>query len=162
MAPAEELERLQYYEQKFDVGMLDGEKTLPVKNGESFRLRATIDPRGAKTIGLRVRVNAEETEYAEILVDIASGKLILDTTHSGSLGLPNREEAPFVLMEGEMLTMDIFVDHSIIEVYVCERQALCRRGYPTDPENSMGITAISDGADFIEVMAWEIMPTNLY
>lgn len=162
MAPAEELERLQYHQQKFDVGMLNGEMPLAVKNGESFRMRVKIDPRGAKPVGLRVRVNADGTEYTEILVDIAAGKLILDTTKCGSLGWPNREEAPFTLTEGETLTMDILVDHSIIEVYVCERQALCRRGYPTDPENSMGITAISDGADFIEVMAWEILPTNLY
>ena len=55
-----------------------------------------------------------------------------------------------------------FVDKSVVELYVNERQAICRRVYPTCPEKALKVCALSDGADFGQVQAWEMSPTNLY
>ena len=162
MAPACELDKLQYNEQSFNVGSLDGTRELAVKNGESFRLRANIDPCGAKSITVRVRANSDCSEYTDITVDIPADKLIVDTTHSGNTVKAIREEAPFTLTEGETLSLDIFVDKSVVEVYANERQAICRRVYPATPSDAMHVHVISDGADLGEVAAWEMMPTNMY
>lgn len=155
MAPAEELARLQYNHQSFDLQT----GVIPVKNGESFRMKATIRITPGGTAGFRVRANAAETEYTDVYVNTASGKLVLDTTHSGTAGWPLQEEAPFVLGEAEALELDIFVDKSVIEVYANHRQAICRRVFPTAPRDAVGVSIIGTGV--IQALdAWEMMPCN--
>ena len=90
----------------------------------------------------------------------SAGKLVFDAVHSGTEGWKIREEAPFTLQPGEPLTLDIFVDASVVEVYANERQAICRRVYPTCPADAMGVRPLGAPADKAE--AWSMAPTNLY
>lgn len=86
----------------------------------------------------------------------------MDTTHSGCEGRMLCEAAPFSLADGEKLFMDIFVDKSVIEIFANERQAICRRVYPTNPDAAIGVSAVCDGADYGIVHVWEMMPANPY
>lgn len=86
----------------------------------------------------------------------------MDTTHSGIGEWLVREKAPFALSEGESLVLDIFVDKSVIEVYANERQAICRRVYPSDPHDAVRVLALADGAYFKEIKVREMMPSNMY
>lgn len=162
MAPAEELSLLQYNAQSFAAGQVGSSVPLSVKNGRSFRLRASIDLKDASRAGFAVRIDEESGERTEIYYDRARGVLVFDAENSGAYGRKIREEAPFEVQEGEKLTLDLFVDQSVVEVYANERQAVCRRVYPTNPSAAIGVCALSDGADFGTVQAWEMSPTNLY
>ena len=161
-APAEELDQLAYNGQSFAVGTLNGCAPLAVKNGESFRIKAVIDMKDASRAGFAVRCDDAVGECCEIYVDKDAGKLIFDAARSGKLGRPIREEAPFTLKDGEKLCLDIFVDKSVVEVYANERQSICRRVFPTNPQAALVVKAISDGADFGTVSVWEMDATNLY
>ena len=162
MAPAEELDRLQYNGQVFDVGVVDGEAPIAVKNGLSFRLKATVRPGRARRTGFAVRVDGEAGERTEIYVDLDEKALVMDATRSGSEGRRIVERAPFDPEDGKPLTFDLFVDRSVVEVYLDERQAICRRVFPTRPTQAVGVTAIAGGAEFGTVKVWEMMETNLY
>ncbi len=162
MAPAEELDLLQYNEQSFSLGKVDAPMALDVKNGELLRIKAKIVMGDATKAGFSVRCSSDNSEHTDIYVDRKSGKLVLDTTISGAVNWKKKEEAPFVLDEGEPIKLDIFVDKSIVEVYVNERQAICRKIYPVNPTDAVHVNVISDGADFGEVHAWEMSPTNPY
>jgi len=128
---------------------------LPVKNGKSFRLKATFDMTDQKRAGLRVKVNSAESSYVEICVDKEKNQLIMDAVDC-EVGL---EKAPFALKEGELLSLDIFVDRAIVEVYANERQAICRYVYPADPEDAVGVRLCGDP---VSVDAWEMAPSNPY
>ncbi|MBQ3178011.1 MAG: glycoside hydrolase family 32 protein [Clostridia bacterium] len=163
MAPAKELDKLQYNGQTFTLGVIAENTPISVKNGASFRLQAVIRTQNDNIVGFRVRANTAGTEFTDILVDKHNGKLIMDTTNSGKEGCPCREEAPFVLKDGEELVLDLFVDRSVIEVYANNRQAICRRGYPTDPADAVHVYAVTNGSvDFGTVEVWEMMETNMY
>lgn len=162
MAPVSELEYLQYNAQSFSVGQFHGCFPLSVKNGQSFRLQAEITPLNARNIGFTVRSDASSAEYTMLYVDIVKKQLIMDTTHSGCEGRMLCEAAPFSLADGEKLFMDIFVDKSVIEIFANERQAICRRVYPTNPDAAIGVSAVCDGADYGIVHVWEMMPANPY
>jgi len=162
MAPAEELDRLQYNEQSFAVNELNGTFPIAVKNGASFRMKASIQTQNAQKIGFVVRADEENGEYTEIYVDRSNGVLVMDTVNSGCDGRKTVERAPFMLSDEERLHIDIFVDKSVIEVYVNDRQAICRRVYPTDAKKAVGVSAVSDGADYGTVSVWEMMETNFY
>ena len=86
--------------------------------------------------------------------------LVLDTTHSGCMGFRVRECAPFTLRAGEALSLDVLVDRSVVEVYANERQAICRRIYPTNPERSMGVELIGGLPEALDTYA--IFPCNPY
>ena len=154
MAPAEELERLQYHPKSMG-DVTDG--VLPVK-GDAFRAKLTFDGKGKQ--GLRLREDTEAGEYTDIYYDPAQKKLIFDATQSGSEGWKILEEAPFALEEGEELELDIFVDKSVVEVYANTRQAICRRVYPTNPERAQRVTLLGEGLK--ELSAWDIFPANPY
>lgn len=162
MAPAAELARLQYNPQSFSVGRCHGTLPLSVKNGLSFRLRAKIDPLKARYAGFIVRSDNVTAQHTALYVDILRSELVMDTTRSGCEGRMLREAAPLTFDDGEMLFIDIFVDKSVIEIFVNERQAVCRRVYPSNPDTAAGVSAISDGADFGTVNVWEMMPSNPY
>lgn len=162
MAPADELDNICYNGQIFSVGKVSGKQKLNVKNGTSFRLRASVKLGEANKAGFKVRVGEGNSDAVTILVDVLSAKLSVETSRVLGENRAAKEEAPFVLAHGETLNLDIFVDKSVIEVYANERQAVCRRFYPIDPEKAVNVYAVSDGADFGEVTAWEVMPTNMY
>ena len=84
----------------------------------------------------------------------------MDTTHSGGEGWLVREEAPFELRDGEALSLDILIDNSVIEVYANKRQAICRRVYPTDPKNSVGVKLIGNAP--VTLDTYKMFPTNPY
>jgi len=164
MAPAEELDNLQFHPQTFDMGRLNGIKAVPVMNGASFRIRAAIDMKNASRAGFIVREDKQTGERVEILFDRDKKALLMDMTSVSSGYELNSicEEAPFDLKDGETLDLDIFVDRSIFEVYANERQAICRRAYHKNPKSATAVSAVSDGADFGFVSAWELDAANPY
>ncbi|MBE6931412.1 MAG: glycoside hydrolase family 32 protein [Ruminococcaceae bacterium] len=158
MAPAQELEQLQHHHQCFT-----GTKTpdLPVKNGESVRIKTLWKPTEA-ACGLKVRCDGKNGEHTALYYDRAAGKLVMDTSASGAETKKICEEAPLTLADGEELALDVFIDHSVIEVYANDRQAICRRVYPTEPAAAMGVSLIGDPAAALQIDAWEIAPTNQF
>ena len=64
-------------------------------------------------------------------------------------------------IRGEALTLDIFVDRSVVEVFANKRQAICRRVYPDHPADAVGVKLIGKTA-VTGAEAWEMMPSNPY
>ena len=90
-------------------------------------------------------------------------KLCFDSTNSGIDGRRTLEEAPLRLSDDEPLTLRVFVDKSVVEVYANNRQAICRRVYP-GRSDSLQVQLFTRGGDaqFSTVKAWEMMPSNPY
>lgn len=158
MAPAEELDQLQTKPQQFAFGTVDGKEEFYLNNPKSFRIKAKISMKDADYAGFIVRAG-DSDEGTKIIYSKSEQKLIFESMSDGE---PMVEQAPFILTSDEMLTLDIFVDHSMFEVYANERQGTARQVYLSDPETAIKAFAISDGAEFTEVTAYEMMPANLF
>ena len=88
--------------------------------------------------------------------------MIIDTTNSGTEGEKKcLESAPLKLNIDEPLTLDIFVDKSVVEVFANERQAVCRRIFPDDP-SSLNVKLIGTSDELVSLDAWEMMASNPY
>ncbi|MBR6772516.1 MAG: glycoside hydrolase family 32 protein [Clostridia bacterium] len=161
MAPAKELDSLCYNPKIFEEGKVSGERKLDIKNGDAFRMSFFVDV--ADKAGVTVIQSADGKEYVRIYVDKEGGKLVFDSRTCAFDGRPALEEAPFELAAGEKAKFDVFVDKSVVEVYVNDRQAICRRVFSSDPKNSLGVSLWAEKeAEFSFVTAWEVDPTNLY
>ena len=155
MAPIKERESLQ----KGHIAHSPAKgEDLKVRDGNCCRIKGVWS--GKEKAGFAVRVNDEKGELTEIYYSPEEKKLILDATRSGSESGLVREEAPLELKEGEQLSLDIFIDRAVIEVYANKRQAICRRVYPTDPKNSTGVRLIGQLPQKLD--SYQMFPTNPY
>ncbi len=166
MAPIQELQRLRYNPRNG----IDGVEQTSCE----IQIKARVGNSGR--VGMRLYISENGENYAEAYYQAQAGQLIFDTSRAGSLyraepykkpapGLAQQqppEEAPFALQTGETLTLTIFIDKSVTEVYANDRQAVARRVAPENPNNT-GLSLICEGdAEILEVKSWDMMPSNPY
>lgn len=155
MPPVSEIDALEYGHISYDPA--DGER---VKVGDGAKCRIKGIWNSEEKSGVAVRVSEDGSEYTEIYYSPEEKKLVMDTTKSGSEGWRIREEAPFALRVGEELSLDILIDNSVVEVYANKRQAICRRVYPSDPKNSIGVKLIGVAPKKLDT--YRMFPSNPY
>ncbi|MDO5554890.1 MAG: glycoside hydrolase family 32 protein [Planctomycetia bacterium] len=164
MAPVDELKTLRMNEQEIAATTLEADKPAALQNivGDSCELELVFDTVTDKKSGIKVRKSPGGEEETLLYYDHENKKLCMDTTRSGSDGRMVLESAPFDLGD-EPLTLRVFVDKVVIEVYANNRQAICRRVYPSR-NDSLGIELFVEGTGSVTVKgkAWEMMPSNPY
>ena len=62
----------------------------------------------------------------------------------------------------ENLTLRVFIDNSIVEVFANERQAISRRVYPEKKGNGISLFPTGKDINVKSFKSWEIMPSNPY
>ena len=98
----------------------------------NYEIRTTITkPKGNEV--LKINLLECSSEVTQLIIDLARNRVILDRSKSSveKLGDDDPNSGRFHLLSGEDLDITIFVDKSIIEVYVNDRFALTSRVYPT-------------------------------
>jgi beta-fructofuranosidase len=134
--------------------------------GKAIEIRAEIDPGNAREVGLcvlRSPDGAEQTRISlyrqnhrrfgrsSLQIDVSSSSLRSDVFAR------TPETGPLDLQPGEALTLRIYIDRSIIEVYANDRQCLTVRVYP-EREDSRGISlfARGDSAKLLSMDVWQM------
>lgn len=71
--------------------------------------------------------------------------------------LEEQETAPVILDEGERLQLRVFIDRSVVEVFVNGKQCVAVRVYPECPD-SLGVSFRSQGVDgeIASLHAWQM------
>ncbi len=166
MNPPREIEGLRYNERRLSRLSIaaDSEQTLDAIRGNSIELRIEAEVRDASQFGLEVCRSPDGAEETRIYYDALDKKLKIDTRRSSlGPGWKGIEAGPFELKAGELLTLRVFVDKSIVEVFANGRQAVVRRIYPTR-RDSVGVALFSKGgpATVTTLQAWDLMPSNPY
>ena len=142
-----------------------------------MELVAAIDPKGASMVELNVlrSPNAEEVTRITFLPERGyrdranrskplPGVITLDNTRSSILPDARSrppEIAPVALEKGEPLQLRVFIDKSVVEVFVNGKQCVALRVYP-GREDSVGVSLRSQGKDaqLRSLDAWQM--ENIY
>ena len=174
MRPVKELRSLRYNEKPFTNQSVEQVKPLTDAAGDVKEIWVEIDPQKATKYGVRILESKDGKEYGMVYYDATRKKLVLDVSRLHAiesapvtpLGLPFKsvEEAPFELAKGEKLTLNIFIDKSIIEVYANETQALVRTNAFASEASEKNISLFSEGgaATFKNIKVWDMIPSNPY
>lgn len=116
---------------------------------QTLELEVLRSPDGAETTKISV-FKYKGGMYA-ILPYSTDSVIMLDANHSSedtdTTPLPP-EIAPLVMESTEDLRLKVFVDKSIVEVFVNDKQCVCQRAYPIR-EDSEGITLRSRGGEAV-------------
>ena len=144
----------------------NAETPIPQVAGKSMEIEAVIEPGNAREVGLTVLRSPDGAEQTRISlfrqdhrrfgvsslqIDVSASSL------SGEVFARSPEIGPIDLPDGDALTLRVFVDRSIVEVFANDRQCLTVRVYP-EREDSVGVSAFArgGGARLVSMEAWQM------
>ena len=122
-----------------------------------MEMRLQVAPNSAKGFGLKIRCTPDGAEQTVIRWDFERKSLDVDVNNSSLdktiiYNINNHwvspeckvQTAPFELKQGELLEITMFLDRSVLEVFVNDRQCITQRIYPTRSD-SLGTRLFSVG-----------------
>ncbi len=151
ISPVPELKALRgmshSYEEKTDsIKILDGIQ------GQTLEIIARFKPGKAKRVGLLVRSTADKSECTTVYVDLESKLLVAGGGEDASV---RHVQTNFDAEGDKEITLHIFLDHSVIEVFANDRACITARSYTQNPDaNRVGV--FSQGAAECKLEAWEM------
>lgn len=120
---------------------------LPDLSGKQLEILAVIDPNTATRFGLDLLRSA--SEVTRIYYDKNEESIVLDLRRSSNNSAAFDDQlkrAPFTLSPDTPLELHVFVDHSVVEVFVNGTAAFSTRVYPIDPA-SIEVDLFASGGD---------------
>lgn len=157
----------------------NSEVSLSAIKGVSLELDVLIDPGKAREVGMKVRCSADGTEQTIIKynavektlgIDMSQSTTRTDVVYQSSLldwvyqDQPRTGsqpcgivETPFSLADGEMLSLRIFLDGPLLEVFANDRQCLTQQVFPSSMD-AVGIAVFAEGGDasLLSCHAWDM------
>ena len=115
--------------------------------GDCIEIIAQVEPGAGAEVGLKVRCAPGDEEYTTITIQQAARQIVIDRSHASLDAELDRGPAvaPIKSAVGEPVTLHIFLDRSVIEVFADGgRTVLATRIYPTRPD-SLGLSLFSRG-----------------
>ncbi len=162
MQPAPELEVLRQAPYHVPpTSLTDTEQILDGAQGLAMEVRAVLAAVDVAQVGLAVRRSPDGEETTELLFDRARMQVVVDRTRSSkdSTVQRDRREIPLAVDPHAPLELRVFVDGSVIELFVNGRLAVASRVYPTRPD-STGVSVFARGgrAELQACTAWPMQP----
>ena len=173
--PVEELASLRYGERRVGtVTVAAGtEVVLDELSSDCMEARMTIRPAGAGEFGLRLLCSPDGEEQTTVGYSVERQEFVIDFERASldrTLTYPRRIDAetgemkqivPCRLGDRGELRLDIFVDRSVIEIFVNSEVVLVQRVYPTRSDSTQFRLFATGGAMRVEnIVKWEMEATN--
>lgn len=142
-APAPETGRLRARHVRIPGDQVSPGRLLPLLDipGDACELNVRFSPAVAGTVGIDVLSSNDGRERTSITYDVETHTLALDTRSSRRSDATNgglyRLEHPGI--DCGPIELHIFVDHSIVEVFLNDEKCITGRAYPLSPD-SLGVS----------------------
>lgn len=155
VAPPKELESLRGRQWRRESITLAGSQTVPLGGASGDCLEIELETVGSPSgrLGLRLGVSPDGVEHTDVIYDAGRGEIVIDVSSSSRAGDGWRpfpmdfwrgftpanltaQRTPFRLADGEPLRLRVFLDRSILEVFVNGKICLTQRLYPRDPQGA--------------------------
>ena len=169
--PAGDVESLLRSHQHAGAMQLPANEEVVLDNvyGNAMEIVAIIDPNGAQMVEMNVLRSPNREEFTRIAFFKNRGyrgKSLITIDSSYASRLPDvrsraPETAPISIGRGEPLTLRVFIDKSVVEVFASGKQCVAMRVYP-GCEDSIGVSLRSQGQDAAlkSLDAWQMQ--NIY
>jgi len=143
-------------------------KEIKIEPGKSFQLsngkhqleiEAIISIKDAKRIGFIIGKHPEGKEYSKLFYDAVNKKFVVDQTKSSlNKNIPlDTRTGDYSLKTGEKLNIRMFIDGSVVEVFVNDEAAFTTRIFPLFKESNQ-VELFTEGGSAIaeKVSVWEM------
>jgi beta-fructofuranosidase len=176
--PVEELHSLRDDERRLpDQRLLPGQEVaLAGCDSDCMELTLTFHPKSTGSFGVKLLCSPDGEEQTAIGYDRHAQELIIDFNQSsndrGIIYMPDgakwrpgqlKQRVPYELSPGQSLQLTIYVDRSVIEVFVNSHIAITQRVYPMR-QDSRQTRLFSQDAEIrvSDIAKWEMDATNAW
>jgi beta-fructofuranosidase len=161
MSPAPKLAALRGEELRWDnitIGP-DTPNQLSTVHGDALEILLEVELQNATAIGLKLRCTPDEAEQTVVNYNVLRQNLTVDAAHS-SLD-PELQPEPVTvshpLSRPNNLTLRVFIDRSVIELFADERICITSRVYPTQPDSTgLSLFAEKGSATIRRLSVWSM------
>ena len=174
--PVEELRSLRYDERRHDdVTLSEGEERV-IEGFESdcMEIKLTIEPSDAALFGMKLLSSPGGEEETVVTYDAERQQFVVDferASEDGGLTYDRNAQSynrgarqqivPHPLEVGGRLDLDIFVDRSVIEIFVNSRICIVQRVYPArDDSKGFRLFTKDRPISVRDITKWEMDATN--
>ncbi|MFF0002342.1 GH32 C-terminal domain-containing protein [Streptomyces tibetensis] len=162
VGPVEEVSRLHVGEPLLNIdeptSVADANARLADIKGDMLHIKLTLERGSADTFGLDVLRSPGDEERTRLFYDAPAGQLGVDRTRSGNNSSvdpnPGIRKGPLTLLSGE-LSLDVFLDRSMIEAYANAHKSITTRAYPFR-QDSLGLRLFGDGSIVKAMTIWKM------
>ncbi|MDQ6420303.1 glycoside hydrolase family 32 protein [Paenibacillus sp. LHD-117] len=124
--------------------------------GQQLELIARIRPGDASEVGLRFFASADGEAYAEIVYDVAGGKLSMDRSRAGA-GDGGVSVAPLSLLSDGTIELRLYLDRSSAELFANDgRIAMTNRIYGKADQTGISFVARGGEAELVSLDSWRL------
>ena len=131
---------------------------LPNTTGDNLELSLRVVVESEK-FTLRLRKSDDGYEYTDVTFDEVNNKIVLDRTHSSISAEVGKDirEGNYVFAKNDTLDIQVFVDHSAVEIFVDGVASLSTRIYPTlSSSKQYDIFSSNGDINLLEMHAWTL------
>jgi beta-fructofuranosidase len=175
--PVEELKSLRYNEkQHSDVALSENEEIVIEEfDSDCMEIKLTIEPNDATRFGMKLlcsngceeeTIVTYDTRKQEFVIDFEKASEDKDLTYAGrdrgALTSGNlKQTVPYALAGNKTLDFDIFVDRSVVEIFVNSEICIVQRVYPMrDDSKSFRLFTRDKEIRAKNIAKWDMDATN--
>lgn len=138
-------------------------QSVKLYSGQQYEILAEITPNKAKQFGFVLHKNTDGSEYTKLYYDADTKEMVVDQRHSSTKkGIPLRiRKDAFLLDTSKPVSFHVFIDGSVVEVFINNQYALTTRIFPSK-QNSEQAEVFSEGDDInLKAEVWTIQPARM-
>ncbi|MDP4209230.1 MAG: GH32 C-terminal domain-containing protein [Bacteroidota bacterium] len=162
--PHPALKELREKHNSFQNAIIENDKALLIsENNQQIEIQATIEPDGSKKYGFIINKNRDNSEYTKLYYDAEKHEMVVDQSHSSLkkyIPLKVRNDK-YYLDPSKRVNFHIFIDGSVVEVFINNEDAFTTRVFPLKP-NSNQIEIFTDGGNIkASADVWQLKPAPI-
>lgn len=146
-----------------DTTVISNQSVTVSSGHQQYELLVRIAPNEANRFGFVLHKNPDNSEYTRIYYDKDSQEIVVDQRHSSTKkGIPLRvKKDALVLDKGEPVTFHVFVDGSVVEIFINNRHAFTTRIFPSKASSNQA-EIFSEGANIdLKAEVWRLKPSRM-
>lgn len=147
MEPAPEYKVLRYDEESYENKIIEKDKIYLEGNGRSLEIEMEIKINGDENFSLNVLESPDNQEKTIIKYDAVTREIYVDRSKSSLSKETHKSilKSQLVKSNGQVINIHVFVDHSVIEVFVDNKVCISTRIYPTLESSKNVSLELTDG-----------------
>ncbi len=154
------LEKLRTDKTSYGEVMISPGKSNLLPNAKGFQLEidATFTRKDASLGGFIIGQSSDNTEFTKIYYDYDSARVVVDRRKSSKdVTLQGtRVSQKFTLDDSKQITWRIFIDGSVVEVFINNEAAFVTRMWPVSPASNQVDLFAEGGAALASVNIWKL------
>jgi beta-fructofuranosidase len=136
LEPVKELEALRQAHYHFDnLHITPASSLLPDIHGDSLEIEIRFPQDLEAEAGLILRASPDGEDQTRIIYQPRQQQLVVQRSNRDPDVDTDNQITPLTLKPGEPLSMRVFLDHSVVEIFASHQTCLVSRVYPQDVNN---------------------------